>query len=107
MSDNKNSKLSQRINRLRWLAPVFAFLLVLSHQILEHTWLVDLPRWPHFATQLFFYGLLGPLLDWWALTSLCPRLALSDPDYPGNCVAGISEHPIAAGTRSQNRLHPV
>jgi len=73
MSDSKNSKLSQRINRLRWLAPVLAFLLVLFHQILEHTWLVNLPRWPHFATQLFFYGLLGPLLAWWALTSLWHR----------------------------------
>jgi nitrate/nitrite-specific signal transduction histidine kinase len=73
MSDSKQSKLSQRINRLRWLAPVLAFLLVLFHQILEHTWLVSLPRWSHFATQLFFYGLLGPLLVWWALTSLWHR----------------------------------
>lgn len=70
MSDKQNSRLSERINRLRWLAPVLAFLLVLTHQILEHTWLIDLTRWSHFATQLFFYGLLGPLLAWWALTSL-------------------------------------
>jgi len=73
MSDHKDSKLSERINRLRWLAPVLAFLLVLTHQILEHTWLVVLPRWSHFTTQLFFYGLLGPPLVWWVLTLLWRR----------------------------------
>ncbi len=70
MNKDVQPKLSQRINRLRWQVPVLAFLLVLSHQILEHTWLVGLPRWRHFATQLLFYGLIGPVLAWWALTSL-------------------------------------
>ena len=70
MSQNLPSKLSQRITRLRWQAVVLAFLLVLAHQLIEHTWLMGLSLWKHFATQLFFYGLIGPILAWWALASL-------------------------------------
>lgn len=68
-------KLSQRIQRLRWQAPVLALLLVVVHQLLEHTWLMHLPRWQHFTSQVLFYGLMGPLLAWWALTSLRRRAA--------------------------------
>lgn len=70
MERSSFSQVSQRIARLRWQAPLLAFILVLSHQLVEHTWLVHLPRWQHFATQMLFYGLVGPALAWWALTSL-------------------------------------
>ena len=70
MNKDVQLQLSQRINRLRWWIPILAFLLILFHQLVEHTWLVSLPRWQHFATQLLFYGFFGPVLAWWALTSL-------------------------------------
>ena len=70
MGEITSSRLYQRIGRLRWQAPLLAFLLVLAHQLIEHTWLIHLPRWQHFATQILFYGLVGPALAWWALTSL-------------------------------------
>jgi hypothetical protein len=75
MNAEGQPKLSQRIQRLRWQAPLLALLLVVVHQLLEHTWLMHLPRWQHFASQVIFYGLLGPLLAWWALTSLRRRAA--------------------------------
>lgn len=75
MNADVQPKLSQRIQRLRWQAPVLALLLVVVHQLLEHTWLMHLPRWQHFTSQALFYGLLGPLLAWWALTSLRRRAA--------------------------------
>lgn len=70
MGEISSSRLYQRIGRLRWQAPLLAFSLVLAHQLVEHTWLIHLPRWQHFATQMLFYGLVGPALAWWALTSL-------------------------------------
>lgn len=70
MSELSTSDLFRRITRLRWQAPLLALLLVLTHQIVEHTWLIHLSRWEHFATQVVFYGLIGPILAWWALTSL-------------------------------------
>ena len=68
--EESRPKLSQRIQRLRWQAPVLALLLVVAHQLLEHTWLMHLPRWQHCSSQVLFYGLVGPILAWWALTSL-------------------------------------
>lgn len=65
-----SQKLAQRIQRWRWQAPVFALLLVLVQQLLEHTILLHLPRWQHFASQMLFYGVIGPVLAWWALTFL-------------------------------------
>lgn len=70
MSDATASALYQRIGRLRWQAPMLALLLVLLHQYVEHTWLRSLSHWHHFATQVLFYGLVGPALAWWALSSL-------------------------------------
>lgn len=70
MSEIVSSQLYRRITRLRWQAPLLAVLLVLVHQIIEHTWLMFLPHWWHFATQALFYGIVGPALAWWALTSL-------------------------------------
>lgn len=61
------SSLNPRLKRLRWLLPLLAFLLVLAHQLLEHAVLFYLPRWQHFATQLLFYGIIGPVLAWWVL----------------------------------------
>ncbi len=70
MKETTSTRLYRRITRLRWQVPLLAFLLVLTHQIAEHTWLVQLPRWYHFATQLLFYGLVGPTMAWVALSSL-------------------------------------
>lgn len=70
MRDTATSHLYRRVTRLRWQAPLLALLLVLVHQIVEHTLLSPLPRWWHFTTQVLFYGLIGPALAWWALTSL-------------------------------------
>lgn len=70
MSGATASVLYRRISRLRWQVPLLALLLVLLHQYVEHTWLQELPRWQHFGTQVLFYGLVGPSLAWWALSSL-------------------------------------
>lgn len=70
MGKGEASNLKRRINRLRWQAPLTAVLLVLAHQTIEHTWLRNLPHWQHFFTQVLFYGIVGPFLAWWALTSL-------------------------------------
>lgn len=70
MGEDSYANISRRINRFRWGVPVLAFFLVLTHQLIEHTLLIHLPRWQHFATQMVFYGLVGPGLAWWALTSL-------------------------------------
>ncbi len=70
MGESSASQLDRRISRLRWQAPLLAFVLVLLHQLMEHTVLISLPRWQHFATQLVFYGAVGPILAWWALTSI-------------------------------------
>jgi two-component system nitrate/nitrite sensor histidine kinase NarX len=64
------SQLYKRLTKLRIQVPILALLLVLIHQIVEHTLLAHLPRWQHFATQVLFYGLVGPTLAWLALTSL-------------------------------------
>ncbi|MEJ2559197.1 MAG: hypothetical protein P8186_23875 [Anaerolineae bacterium] len=74
MGEQPYSKLSQRINRLRWQVPLLAFLSVSADQVVEHIWLSSLPAWGHFATQLFFYGVAGSALAWWALTSLRRRV---------------------------------
>ncbi len=69
-SPDGNPVLSQRLRKWRWHAPVIALALVLAQQILEHTALAHLPRWHHFFSQLLFYGIIGPLLAWWALSIL-------------------------------------
>lgn len=75
MNQTVSSGLYHRITRLRWHAPLLAFLLVLTHQIVEHTLLLSLPPWQHFISQMLFYGLVGPALAWWALTSLRHKVA--------------------------------
>ncbi len=70
MADTAHSPLYRRLTRLRIQAPLLALALVLAHQIFEHTLIADLPRWQHFLTQVLFYGLVGPLLAWLALSSL-------------------------------------
>ena len=74
MKPDYSPKLSHRLGRLRWQLPVLAFLLVLVDQLLQHTWLVNLPAWGHFASQVFFYGIVGSALAWWALTTLRRRI---------------------------------
>lgn len=78
MSANKEGKrrsLYQRIGRLRWQAAGLALVLVLLHQWIEHAYLFFLPRWSHFWTQVVFYGMVGPLMAWLALTSLRRQVA--------------------------------
>lgn len=70
METSERSELYKRLTKLRFQVPLLALLLVLGHQILEHTLLAHLPRWQHFATQALFYGLVGPALAYLALTSL-------------------------------------
>lgn len=70
MAKDQHSDLYRRITRLRWQAALLALALVLVHQYIEHAYLFFLPRWHHFWTQVFFYGLVGPALAWLALTSL-------------------------------------
>lgn len=67
---NQGTRLYDRITRLRWQAAVLALVLVFAHQWVEHAYLFFLPRWTHFWTQVTFYGLVGPILAWLALTSL-------------------------------------
>jgi signal transduction histidine kinase len=74
VKDDYSSKLSHRLGRLRWQLPVLAFMLVLVDQLLQHTWMVNLPGWGHFASQVFFYGIVGSALAWWALTALRRRV---------------------------------
>lgn len=74
MRDIIPSTLSQRIHHLHWQLPLLAFLLVLADQLIEHTWLVNLPIWAHFASQLLFYGFGVAALAWWALTLLRRRI---------------------------------
>ncbi len=78
MDPTASSHLYRRISRLRWQAPLFAFLLVLGHQVVEHTILLKLPPWQHFISQMLFYGLIGPLLAFWALSSLRRRVGETD-----------------------------
>lgn len=67
--------LSKRINLLRWFLSVTAFFVVFIQQIIEHTWLKDL-SWPqHFASQLIFYGIVGPTVVWIALTWIARSVA--------------------------------
>lgn len=70
MNTSPHSILYQRITRLRWQVAGLAFLLVLIHQTVEHTLLSHLPHWEHFMTQVLFYGVVGPLMAWWALSSI-------------------------------------
>jgi signal transduction histidine kinase len=74
MNDEYYSKLRQRLGHLRWQLPVLAFLLVLVDQLLQHIWLVNLPDWGHFSSQVFLYGVVGSALAWWALTLLRRRV---------------------------------
>lgn len=68
-------RLQERVDLLRWLLPVTAFIVVLLHQILEHTWLHRLPTSQHFATQVVFYGLAGPLVVWVMFTWIADSVA--------------------------------
>ncbi len=60
----------QRRNRRAWQVAILAFSLVLIHQILAHTWLANLSPRQHFASQVLFYGVIGPAIAWWGLTAL-------------------------------------
>jgi two-component system nitrate/nitrite sensor histidine kinase NarX len=44
--------------------------MVLTHQILTHTWLANLSPGEHFASQVLFYGVIGPAVAWRGLTAL-------------------------------------
>lgn len=70
-----HSDLYRRVSRLRWQAAILAVALVFTHQYIEHAYLFFLPKWTHFWTQVVFYGLVGPLLAWVALSSLRGQIA--------------------------------
>ena len=70
-----SGQLYRRLTKLRWQAPLLALIFVIGHQLIEHTWLRYLPHWQHFASQVLFYGLVGPFLVWWALTYIRRRVA--------------------------------
>lgn len=70
MMDETHSALYRRISRLRWQVAILALILVFVHQYIEHRWLFFLSRWQHFWTQVAFYGLVGPILAWLALSSI-------------------------------------
>jgi len=59
----------QSRNRCGWQVAILAFSLVLIHQILAHTWLANLSPGEHFASQVLFYGVIGPAVAWWSLTA--------------------------------------
>lgn len=63
--------LLQHLDVLRWVLPVLAFAIVLSHQVVEHfTGFRDLPWRQHFASQVLFYGIAGPLVVWVLFTGI-------------------------------------
>lgn len=63
--------LLQHLNVLRWVLPTLAFIVVLLHQIVEHfTMLRAFPWRLHFASQVLFYGIAGPLVVWVLFTGI-------------------------------------
>lgn len=72
------TRLPQRVHMLRVLLPVAAFVAVLVHQVFEHTVLRSLPWGWHFASQLVFYGLAGPLIVWAMLTWIAQSVDAQD-----------------------------
>lgn len=69
MKDSHNwaSPLYRRARMLRYILPITAFLLVVVHQSLVHTWLSPTPWFQHFLWQVLPYGTIGPLVIWLAL----------------------------------------
>ena len=62
---------------------------VLVHQIIEHTLLTSLGVFQHFLTQLFFYGLIGPVLAVVTLTWISRRVR--ERDEAGQHLNALSE----------------
>lgn len=62
--------LYRRLVVLRRVLPVVAFFLVLIQQVVEHFWLEWVPPAVPFLVETLIYGALGPLVAWFALTSL-------------------------------------
>ena len=75
METESSSTLLNRIARYRWQLPSLILILVLVHQIIEHTTLIELPRWQHFLTQVLFYGIIGPVTVRFLLVWIHKRLA--------------------------------
>jgi two-component system nitrate/nitrite sensor histidine kinase NarX len=68
----------QRRNRRAWQVAILAFSLVLIHQIVAHTWLANLSPGEHLASQVFFYGIIGPAVAWWGLTALQRQIDVTE-----------------------------
>jgi len=100
--DRGISRLPRRIDVLRWVLPVVAFVAVLIHQILEHTVLRSLPWAWHFATQLLFYGLAGPLVVWSMLTWIVRSVEAQD--RATNQLAALYTFSHHLATSSDDRL---
>lgn len=63
--------LLHHLDILRWVLPILAFAIVLSQQVVEHfTEFRHLPWRQHFASQVLFYGIVGPLVVWVLFTGI-------------------------------------
>jgi signal transduction histidine kinase len=69
-SQGSVSLLYRRLRTFRYVLPIIAFLLVVVHQFLAHTWFRSLPWFQHFLWQVLLYGTVGPILIWFVLTWL-------------------------------------
>jgi signal transduction histidine kinase len=61
------SPVYRSLRRLRYILPITAFLLVVVHQFLAHTWFRSTPWLQQFLWQVLFYGTIGPMVVWFAL----------------------------------------
>jgi len=60
--------LRQRMDRLRWLVPLALGLLSTFYQLGPATWVHDrVSHEVHYAVEIIFYGLVGPLAVFWAI----------------------------------------
>lgn len=69
--------LSQQIARLAWLVPLLSFALVIAHQVVEFFWLHDASEF-HFLADTLVYGMLGPVIVWFALGWIKRRVMLKE-----------------------------
>ena len=60
--------LRQRVDRLRWLVPLALGLLSTFYQLGPATWVHDrVSHEVHYAVEIIFYGVVGPLAVFWAV----------------------------------------
>src|SRR3972149_9432970 len=60
--------LRQRLDRLRWVLPMSLALVSVLYQLGPASWVHDrLSHGLHYAIEIAFYGLVGPLAVFWAV----------------------------------------